>query len=944
MATPANLTFLPWTRQGAAAAIATADTLTSAMRGAADLKASLTVNGAAAASIDVRLRGPADVAGIDPHEIVRVDPRPGTRDFEPNYFPCIEFDRPDFPWLFTPARADAQGRLRPWLCLVVVRQTDGVTLGRAIDNRLPALEIAAPARPGDELPDLAESWAWAHAQAASDTQGLRDALAGRPELSLSRLLCPRRLDPNTEYLACLVPAFDLGRRAGLGEPVTDADVTGANALQPAWISGDAAPPRVTLPVYYSWSFCTGANEDFESLVRLLHAELAPARLGLRAVDISRPGFALPASVPAGSTLDIEGALQPLERPDAPAPWTPAIAAPFQSGLAAIVNAPGLANTANPADDPLLAPPLYGRYHAARPTAAINGASWFDDLNLDPRHRIVAAFGTSVVQTHQEALMAAAWDQAGDLQHANERVRRLQLSLAVNISLQARHFARLDDETLLRVSAPVFARLRGAGPGPGPNTPAATLLAGVRASKLPVEAFSAPMRRLGRQRGPLSRRVVSQGAARVLTRNWIGILNGVVAPPTTPPFTLATFADIIRRIPIGMNPRPFRDVTAQAVNDMRGRPGFNIVPEGGQVIPPPLVNLPPSADDATAAAFRGAAREHLARIDPARIGFLTAPPPALRIGELRTALVAQTRPQVTIRALARATIAVGANATPPAGDTPQGGSGGTTNATETAGVDTIMAAPKFSQPMYEALRDLGQDLLLPGLDDITPNTVLGLKTNRRFVEAYLIGLNVEMGRELLWRGFPTDERGTCFDQFWDARTADTPRPDIGPIHRWGNRRLGGADNAPAREQFVLLFRSDLLRRYPTAVIYATPARIVNGVRSPVEDPNQEKYPAFRGSMQPDVSFFGFDISPTDMVRGNNGAGHYIVIQEQPTEPRFGLDIGTPAGAGTHVRVRDGLPAGLPLNGLEWGRNAAHLAGLTRQLPVRIAIHASRFVQA
>jgi len=29
---------------------------------------------------------------------------------------------------------------------------------------LPVLEVAAPAQPGDELPDLAESWAWAHAQ------------------------------------------------------------------------------------------------------------------------------------------------------------------------------------------------------------------------------------------------------------------------------------------------------------------------------------------------------------------------------------------------------------------------------------------------------------------------------------------------------------------------------------------------------------------------------------------------------------------------------------------------------------------------------------------------------------------------------------------------------------------------------------------------------------
>ena len=63
-----------------------------------------------------RLHGPGDIAGIDPLQIVRVEPRPATPDFEPNYFPLIEFDRPDFPWLFSPLKADGQGRLRPWLC------------------------------------------------------------------------------------------------------------------------------------------------------------------------------------------------------------------------------------------------------------------------------------------------------------------------------------------------------------------------------------------------------------------------------------------------------------------------------------------------------------------------------------------------------------------------------------------------------------------------------------------------------------------------------------------------------------------------------------------------------------------------------------------------------------------------------------------------------------
>ena len=41
------------------------------------------------------------------------------------------------------------------------------TLQSAIASPLPALDIKAPAKPGAELPDLAEAWAWAHFRPAS---------------------------------------------------------------------------------------------------------------------------------------------------------------------------------------------------------------------------------------------------------------------------------------------------------------------------------------------------------------------------------------------------------------------------------------------------------------------------------------------------------------------------------------------------------------------------------------------------------------------------------------------------------------------------------------------------------------------------------------------------------------------------------------------------------
>jgi hypothetical protein len=170
-------------------------------------------------------------------------------------------------------------------------------------------------------------------------------------------------------------------------------------------------------------------------------------------------------------------------------------------------------------------------------------------------------------------------------------------------------------------------------------------------------------------------------------------------------------------------------------------------------------------------------------------------------------------------------------------------------------------------------------------------------------------------------------------------------DIFPIHQWGRRKLGDPEGAPSGERFVMLMRSALLRRYPTAVIYAVKAEMVGGKRKLSKASTDEVYPAFRGSMDPDVSFFGFNITSDQAVGAGAGEdqGYFIVIQEQPGEPRFGVDVGTPLGAVSHVTVRAGPPGGAELNGRTWGQNGAHMAAILRQQPVRVAIHASQFLR-
>jgi hypothetical protein len=153
----------------------------------------------------------------------------------------VEFDLPDFPWLFSPYAPDAQDRLQPWICLAAVEKTEGKLTVDA-SKPLPVLHIDDAKV---ELPYLSEAWAWAHAQVsgAFDLGKAADAFDKNPERTLSRLICPRRLKPKITYLACVVPTFKGGCQAGLGEKVDD-----NTALDLAW---DANTTAIDLPVLLS---------------------------------------------------------------------------------------------------------------------------------------------------------------------------------------------------------------------------------------------------------------------------------------------------------------------------------------------------------------------------------------------------------------------------------------------------------------------------------------------------------------------------------------------------------------------------------------------------------------------------------------------------------------------------------------------------------------------
>jgi hypothetical protein len=247
---------------------------------------------------------------------------------------------------------------------------------------------------------------------------------------------------------------------------------------------------------------------------------------------------------------------------------------------------------------------------------------------------------------------------------------------------------------------------------------------------------------------------------------------------------------------------------------------------------------------------------------------------------------------------------------------------------------VMAYPKIDLPMFEPLNDMSSERLLPNIGNIALNSITLMETNQRFIEAYMVGINHEFSRKLLWREYPTDQRGSYFRQFWSVGdTIDSEGLseealkeslyDIPEIHRWApTSSLGDHNNRippgqPAAPQAVLIVRGELLEKYPNTVIFAQHAKIVNGLRIPdwltqaeeAQPPRSKtRTPLYTARPADDIFFFGFDLT-IDELRGNeNDPGWYFVLQERPGEARFGLELSrtTPIETFDDVTWDDAVP--------------------------------------
>jgi hypothetical protein len=357
-------------------------------------------------------------------------------------------------------------------------------------------------------------------------------------------------------------------------------------------------------------------------------------------------------------------------------------------------------------------------------------------------------------------------------------------------------------------------------------------------------------------------------------------------------------------------------TPESVDALPNSADFTLTPELNPnaldpANPPGPVTLGGS-DNQTAARFKTALRDANDLIQASRAAGRPRPVVPLKLGTVVSDTLVALDPAVTVPRFALAQVIIPKHIRDLIGE---------------RFVEAI-TYPELDTPMYEPLSKRSTEHFVPNLHLISQNTITLLQTNQRFIEAYMVGINHEFARELLWREYPTDQRGSYFRQFWDVRSFldETAGPlteeqkkqrrealkDIPELHRWPQAsKLGEHDHRESgrenEEELVLVIRGELLKKYPTAVITARRARWQPKSDGVTPDKAKErvfdeaapvKTPLYEAKVDPDIYFFGFDLTE-DEARGddtvNDKPGWFFVIEERPGEPRFGFDIEREAGA-------------------------------------------------
>ena len=871
--------YLPYVRRGLKQAAGADNTI--------DVTLTLRTDGAPIdVSTNLPLAGPGNVTGLNPAAIRRRVPAPGSADLRAGSLPFIEFYEPALPWLMSP-EAPRAGQLMPFLGLVCLPAIETVRV-EATTQPLPTLKAT---NIGGLLPDPAAFGLMAHAQTRPGSQASSPNKPPRQPLSkdaFSRILCPSQLAPKTRYFALLLPLYAAGVKAGLGE-----DPSGTSGF--AWTPGQ---DTLTAPVYAHWTFTTGLGRGLEDLLRDLTP--APTKADQTLIPLSQASVDLVPAL-AGSRFQKRSLL------------TNRVGHPRRDRRlnSALLPQP-------PQGTRRLSLPAYGQAYVKDESLTRSRARWYRQLNTDPSYRVLAAVGAALVRKHQDELVKFAFDTAGDIDTANAIVARANAAQATATRLY-RRIAQLSDEAVVRFAAPAAERLlanRGR-----------SLTAAER--DFVEAALLSPA---------LRRRVASGGPA--WGNNDTGAPGSLAEALRDVAAAVSLGDEVAGANPLGATYEQLAQMGA--ATHVSASDTEDVLRFLGQVIEQER-DLPIQEDtdrDTAKRAYDDQERQDRRR--PARPdGWQMDPDFAANAAAVRAALdPAQTIPRRVASRLS-----------------------GAPNVDDKNLPRQVLWEPVWPKPILEAIFELDPGLLSPSLPGIQPDSVVALSLDPAALEAIMVGANHELMGELRWRNFPVQRAISPIRRAFPAPSeTDTLNPDTDPIATWSpSSNLG--DRWRNRVSFIAIVRSPIFRRFPDTLVYLAPAIWSSSSQRREISPNRPiSLPLFMGNIGPDAVYFGFP-EDAEVLLGTadpaaQDAGYFLVFEPPAGETGFGLNapIEQPARSAREVESAGGWNAlswsdlaGDTITGgafsreqigaLTWARDAAHMAAILLENPVRVAIHIS-----
>lgn len=697
------------------------------------------------------------------------------------------------------------------------------------------------------------------------------------------------------------------------------------------------------------------------------------------------------------------------------------------------------------DDPIVTPHIYGRWHALIDRLQ-NGANfpWVNTLNLDPRNRAAAGLGLSIVQKNQENYMQRAWKQVEQINTANDKIRKAAASRLINNAIYFKRIKHSSGDKAVRLTSPMHSFVLNSGKTVQnqittsliPNASQSAAFKKVtRPGKKLIKQMNAlqPAKAINKnvtenfnegftaaaedKKNPLLAIDIAQVSTAINTSitnyqaNDTAMAQQAVFDVLMEESSFTGLETVAKKAALKTKIDDYPDLSVNSRNLAKGLiDGITSSIDGGESIAHEIKveETPYKAvfgDEVTAKLYqnilitretggavgvlgRATLLQDLNAFGNTFSGFQTdiisnmiGIPKASKLTDLPGLsgnIAALLDPKNLI--ISRISSGISLNILNPL-----------TGLYEKKNLDKlkpVMAYPKFDDPMFRDLKLISQEYILPNIDKVPENSITLMETNQKFIEAFMAGINHEMSRELLWREFPTDQRGTYFRQFWDISDniteADREKKyDIKKMHEWQND-LGdhssqvktSPDDSP---YLVLLIRGELLKKYPNTQVYAQKAQFKNpavpDAPRALADASVEgnvKMPVFMAELDPDIFLFGFDLDKHEAKGDSNDAsspGWFFVMRERPGQIRFGLDDWTPTDPDDplfptsdpanwndlswehlvtgpedlenyHIDTSHAFAAGTgsensPL--AVWGKNAADMAFILYQNPVLFARH-------